>query len=86
MFAFRPSGPHQRSRSGADAGGQALRLENVGPIDCPPMVVVGLGFAEEAIAASWVDRVTTTGAYVARTVGERSALTSFDFHLGSPCF
>jgi len=50
------------------------------------MVVVGLGFAEEAIAASWVDRVTTTGAYVARTVGERSALTSFDFHLGSPCF
>ena len=61
-------------------------MENVGPIDCPPMVVVGLGFAEEAIAASWVDRVTTTGAYVARTVGERSALTSFDFHLGSPCF
>jgi hypothetical protein len=48
------------------------------------MVIVGLSFAEEASAARRIDLVARTGAYVARTVGERSALTSFDFHIGPP--
>jgi len=45
-----------------------LDLEDVSPVDRPPFVVVGLGFAEEAIAASWVHLITAARTFVAVAV------------------